>query len=413
MIDCRNTGCRSGLSRIFSYAAAVLSLGLILALTSAAVSADTPERRIILIGDSRTEGMHQFVGNKSGVVWSYKSGMGLTWMKSQGVPNIESSIRENTAVVILMGVNDVLDLWQADNYASYINGKATTWKAKGADTYYVSLTPVDDTKDKYEKNSDIKAWNKRIKAKLSGDVTYIDIYSLMLSGLETTSDGLHYQKASSLKYFNLVYDAVKNPQTSATDTETETEEKYRLVYKYSDYLKYNSDLRSKYRHDEAGAFRHFLEKGMDEGRQAISTFDPVSYRLEYKYVRKKYGDDWKQYYLHYIRTGHAAGYHGTGCGTMKHYDTVYNGVSYTRVYDYNFYMNLHPDLFAKYGYDEAAVLKHFVTVGIPRGYQASANFKYTVYKKNNPDLAQEFGSTKRKYYLHYITEGYRQNRKAA
>ena len=98
-------------------------------------AAALPARRIILVGDSRTEGMYQYVGSKSGVIWSYKSSMGLTWMKSTGIPKIESKIRQNTAVVILMGVNDVLDLWQADNYASYLNSKAKTWKAKGAETY--------------------------------------------------------------------------------------------------------------------------------------------------------------------------------------------------------------------------------------------------------------------------------------
>ena len=377
------------------------------------VSSDTAsssERRIILVGDSRTEGMHQYVGNKSGIIWSYKSSMGLTWMKSTGIPNIESKIRSNTAVVILMGVNDVLDLWQADNYASYLNTKASAWKKKGADTYYVSLPPVDDSKDKYEKNKNIKAWNTRIKGKLSANVTYVDIYSRMLSGLDTISDGLHYQKSSSLKYFNLVYAAVKDP--ASTSSEQQKEEYYRLVYNYSDYLAYNSDIRSKYRHDKDGAFQHFLKTGMAEGRQASKDFDPVSYRLEYKYVRKAYKDDWKQYYLHYIRTGYAAKYHGTGCEQMKHYDTVYNGVSYSRVYNYNFYINLHPDLFKKYGYDEEAVLKHFVTVGIPRGYQACATFKYTAYKKYNKDLAAKFGTDRKQYYLHYIKEGYKEKRRA-
>lgn len=374
-------------------------------------AAALPARRIILVGDSRTEGMHQYVGSKSGVIWSYKSSMGLTWMKSTGIPKIESKIRQNTAVVILMGVNDVLDLWQADNYASYLNSKAKTWKAKGAETYYVSLTPVDDTKDKYEKNKDLIAWNTRIKKKLSSNVTYIDIFKKMKTGLVTTSDGLHYQKESSLKFFNLVYDAVKTSKYDASADET-AEEFYKLVYNYSDYLKYNSDIRTKYRQDKAGAFKHFLTKGMAAGRQASSSFDPVSYRLEYKHLRKKYGDDWKQYYLHYIRSGHAAGFHGTGCEVLKHYDVVYNGVSYSRVYNYNDYIRLHPTLFTKYGYDEAAVLKHFVTVGIPRGYQGSSKFKYTAYKKYNPDLAAKFGTDRKQYYLHYINTGWKEKRRA-
>ena len=380
------------------------------AFTKETEAASLPARRIILVGDSRTEGMYQFVGKQTNVIWSYKSSMGLTWMKSTGIPRIESKIRKNTAVVILMGVNDVLDLWQADNYASYINSKAKTWKSKGAETYYVSLTPVDDTKDKYEKNKDITAWNTRIKKKLSSNVYYVDIYKKMKTGLETTSDGLHYQKASSVKFYNLVYDAVKTSRYDPASDQT-NEEYYKLVYNHSDYMKYNSDIRAKYRHDADGAFEHFLNTGMAEGRQASSSFDPVSYRFEYKYLRKKYGNDWKKYYLHYIQSGYAKKYHGTGCEKMRHYDVVYNGVSYKYVYDYNYYIEHHPAVFRKYGYDDTAVLKYFVTNAMARGSRGNEAFYWKNYQKYNSDLAEKFGSDIAKYYVHYTTEGYKEKRR--
>ena len=58
----------------------------------------------IFIGDSRTVGMQQTIGSVNGVVWSCKSSMGLSWMKSTGVPNIESQITSGTAVIILMSL---------------------------------------------------------------------------------------------------------------------------------------------------------------------------------------------------------------------------------------------------------------------------------------------------------------------
>ncbi len=401
-----------GLRGIFILAAAALAL-MISAFAPVRTEAETtPARRIILIGDSRTEGMHQFIGTRSGVVWRYKSGMGLVWMKNTGVPGIESKIRKNTAVVILMGVNDVLDLWQTDNYASYINAKAKAWKAKGADTYYVSLTPVDNKKDKYEKNKNIRQWNARIRKQLSSDVTYVNIYSKMLTDLETTSDGLHYQRSSSVKYFNLVYNAVKNPRNDDTDADLNSEAYYRLVYNFADYMRYNSDLRKLYLHDREGAFDHFLHKGMAEGRRGSVKFDPVSYRLEYRYLRQKFGNDWKEYYLHYIQKGYRAGYKATGRTTMRQYAVIYKGTSYSRVYDYNYFVRTHPAVFREYEYDDQAVLKYFVTSAMKRGHRASPKFDWKAYKKYNSDLAAKFGNNYAQYYIHYITEGWKQNRRA-
>ena len=79
------------------------------------VSAD----KLIFIGDSRTEGIRDAVQDDS--VWSCLSSMGYDWMVSTGVPQVEDEIEDNTAVIILMGVND---LYHVNDYLSYINEKA-------------------------------------------------------------------------------------------------------------------------------------------------------------------------------------------------------------------------------------------------------------------------------------------------
>ena len=86
--------------------------------------------KLIFIGDSRTVGMQSSV-NSSDDVWSAKVSQGLSWMKSTGVPNIESSISTNTIVFILMGINDMLYV-PASSYTAYINEKSTEWAGKGA-----------------------------------------------------------------------------------------------------------------------------------------------------------------------------------------------------------------------------------------------------------------------------------------
>ena len=94
---------------------------------------------------------------------------------------------------------------------------------------------------------------------------------------------------------------------------------------------------SKYGYDDAAVLSYFVEKGMTYHQQASAEFDPVSYRFEYADLRKAYGDTWAGYYNHYVRWGKAAGLHGTGCTEMKGYVTVYGGLDYASVYDYNYY----------------------------------------------------------------------------
>ena len=85
--------------------------------------------------------------------------MGLKWMKSTGVPQIENLITEDSNVFILMGVNDVDNPNGALNYLEYINAKAIEWTAKGAKVYYVGIMPI-KRDDKYATNAQIIAWNE-------------------------------------------------------------------------------------------------------------------------------------------------------------------------------------------------------------------------------------------------------------
>ena len=46
----------------------------------------------------------------------------------------------------------------------------------------------------------------------------------------------------------------------------------------------------------------------------------------------------KSYYMHYIASGKKEGRAGTGCKTLQGAVTVYNGVDYSAVFDYNYYI---------------------------------------------------------------------------
>lgn len=151
--------------------------------------------KLIFVGDSRTVGMKSAVNSND--VWSAKESIGLDWMKSTGIPQIENLISNGSSIIILMGVND---LYKADSYISYINGKAKDWTGKGAKVYFVSVLP---TKSSYDSlNSEIDSFNSKMKSNLSSSVKYIDTNSYLKSTGFDSTDGLHYDNATYQKIYN-------------------------------------------------------------------------------------------------------------------------------------------------------------------------------------------------------------------
>ena len=164
------------------------------------VSAD----KLIFIGDSRTEGIRDAVQDDS--VWSCLSSMGYDWMVSTGVPQVEDEIEDNTAVIILMGVND---LYHVNDYLSYINEKAVEWSDLGAQTYFVSVGPVEN--DPYASNTEIESFNSAMEANLSG-VTYIDVYSHLVTDGFSTVDGI-YPDSVSVDIYNYILDHLEEQRS--------------------------------------------------------------------------------------------------------------------------------------------------------------------------------------------------------
>ena len=182
----------------------------------AQVTADQASRQLVMIGDSRTVGMKSAVGQNSNL-WSAKVGMGLSWMKSTGVPAVESAIGTNSDVVIMMGVNDVRSLANTKKYVSYINKKAAEWTARGANVYYVSVNPMVFETSNYPgiTNSLIESWNSRMKQGLSADVKYLDTYS-QVTGKLSSKDGIHYTNKSYKLIYSLVNQQIIEEKTATS-----------------------------------------------------------------------------------------------------------------------------------------------------------------------------------------------------
>lgn len=89
---------------------------------------------------------------------------------------------------------------------------------------------------------------------------------------------------------------------------------------------------------------------------------------------------------------------------------IYNGVDYSAVYNYNYYISRYADVKTTYKNDSEATLKHFVENGMKEGRQGCAAFNVNYYKNRYPDLRKLFGNNLVKYYMHYISYGLKEGR---
>ena len=185
---------------------------------------------------------------------------------------------------------------------------------------------------------------------------------------------------------------------------------YSAVYDYNYYINKYGDLKHAFGYNDTAALQHFITNGMNEGRQASANFDVTSYRLQYPDLRAAFGDDIIAYYMHYITDGKREKRKTTGTSQMVGYITKINGVDYSSVYDYNYYINKYSDLKQAFGYNDTAALQHFVTYGMKESRQANSSFILSYYRANYADLRNAFGNNNTAYYLHYITYGKKEGR---
>ena len=169
--------------------------------------------RTIFIGDSRTVQMYAYLnGNWNGA--NYSSGgvhevgndvyvaegaMGLQWMKSTGIPAATKYFTSGSAIVILMGVND---LTNSKNYISYVNQNSSTWKSNGSSLYYVSVNPCNGSYQQL--NAKIESFNATLRNNLDSSVGWIDTYSILVNDGFSTTDGLHYDKSTYQTIYNYI-----------------------------------------------------------------------------------------------------------------------------------------------------------------------------------------------------------------
>ncbi len=182
---------------------------------------------------------------------------------------------------------------------------------------------------------------------------------------------------------------------------------YSNVYDYNYYINTYADLKAAFGSNPSGAIEHFVNCGMNEGRQAKSTFNVVSYRNQWSDLRQTFGwNNLPAYYRHYNDCGAREGRTATGCNTVQNPLHHFLGVDISPIYNYQYYINNNPDVRKAFGGDDTATFIHFLTCGMNEGRKSCENFDVYSYRNQWSDLRQAFGwNNLKEYYIHYSNCG--------
>ena len=190
---------------------------------------------------------------------------------------------------------------------------------------------------------------------------------------------------------------------------------YSKVYDYSFYLNNNPDVLEVFNGDPVLTLTHFIRYGMNERRRAAESFDVNSYSNSYADLRAAYLNDASKYYYHYMNCGFREGRKTTGEAELQGTVTALNGIDYSNVYDYQYYIRRYPDIkkfvSTKLAPD-AAALEHFIRYGMNERRIAIKEFDVTSYSNCYQDLRLAYGQDAPSYYMHYIKYGKREGRRA-
>lgn len=138
-------------------------------------------------------------------------------------------------------------------------------------------------------------------------ISYMDRYPDLRAAFGTTNLRLYY-----IHYMT----TGKNEGRVATGnflggTTVSNKVDYSSIYSFDYYEKNNPDIQKAFGLNDAGALQHFINTGMNEGRQGSAEFNVYAYKAENPDLQRAFGNNLKLYYIHYMTIGKAEGRSGT------------------------------------------------------------------------------------------------------
>lgn len=215
----------------------MLTTVIIMLIFSTSIPATAANKnRLIIVGDSRTYNMCQWVPATNQTVFIAKNGQGYLWFEEEAVNKVTKLVKTGDSIVIWLGVNDYFqnmkgqDSWKV--YADKINNLSENeWS--GCKIYVASVGYVDRNRmldyygkvtrtnitrlDGNRKIKGIKEFNESLCKNLSKNITWLDTYEVI--GIDHSDsnyipediwatrtngqkDGLHYGQAKTKQVYD-------------------------------------------------------------------------------------------------------------------------------------------------------------------------------------------------------------------
>lgn len=186
----------------------------------------------------------------------------------------------------------------------------------------------------------------------------------------------------------------QNQITVTVETPAQVNALLPQVFDPNFYLQTYGDLRAAFGTNTTAATQHWLNYGMNEGRQGSLTFSASQYINMYGDLKAAFGP-----------TGYAA--------AIQHYANY--GISEGRaglyvlrgeVFNATWYLQHYGDLQAAFGTNTTLATQHWINYGMHEGRQGALNFSAVQYLAMYSDLTAAFGATGYPTALqHFITNG--------
>lgn len=130
---------------------------------------------------------------------------------------------------------------------------------------------------------------------------------------------------------------------------------YTLLFDAAYYAEKNPDVVEAYGADFGALYAHYINCGINEGRNAGPLFDVKQYREHNSDLEKLYADNWAAYVNQYLTKGLQEG-----------------RVGYGEKFDAASYASRYSDLKNVFGYNLKSLYTHYLTRGIKEGRDASS-----------------------------------------
>ncbi|MDO4623482.1 MAG: L,D-transpeptidase family protein, partial [Eubacteriales bacterium] len=157
------------------------------------------------------------------------------------------------------------------------------------------------------------------------------------------------------------------------------------VFDYKYYLKNNADVKAAAGGNpnlDAVALNHFVNSGTKEQRQGNASFDEKSYRYANPDLRQAFKSDFQAYYRHYCEKGKNEGRTTRGVSHMQKPTTVYKGIDLSDIYDYDYFLEHQLHISHQLGTDnDTELIEYFAEQGMKLNMAAKASYSQDRYKE--------------------------------